>query len=291
MTPPIDERVQSFLQAALGDFEIIRFCGWQHAESNVWEVSAGEKRFYLKQHAQPRKFRQEVYAYQNWTPQLVLTPDLISVNEDLNVLLLSAVPGKLAQEVTLSELEEREVYRCAGAFLRQLHDVPFEDTDALSLADALLMRSESWLKRAKGLFDEQTIDWVSAQLGEAAQVVGKRGWTRVPCHRDYTERNWLLDGNTLYVIDFEHAKPDLFLTDFEKLRSLVWSHRSDLQDAFFEGYGRSLTDDEAGVLESLAIHGALVMVVWACEHDDKTFERQGREVLALTRSRVGKTSI
>ena len=282
MSPRIDE-LQGFIQATLGPFEIIRFCGWQHAESNVWRVSAGGKRCFLKQHKQPRKFQQEVYAYQNWTPQLVLTPDLISVNKDLNALLLSAVPGELAQKVTLTQKREREVYRCAGAFLRQLHDLPFEDTDTLPLADALLMRSKSWLKRAQGLFDEQTIQWVSAQLGEAAQIVREKGWMRVPCHRDYTERNWLWDGDTLYVIDFEHAKPDLFLTDFEKLRSLVWLHRSDLQDAFFEGYGRSLTDDEAGVLESLALHGALVMVVWACEHGDKAFERQGREVLGRLR--------
>ena len=283
MTPHVDERLQGFLQTTLGPFEIIRFYGWQHAESNVWRVSAGEKRYFLKQHAQPRKFQQEVYAYQNWTPQLTLTPDLISIHKDLNALLLSAVPGELAQEVTLSELEEREVYRRAGAFLRRLHDLPFEDTDNLPLTDALLMRSESWLKRAKGLLDEQTIQWVSAQLDEVAQVVRESGWTRVPCHRDYTARNWLLDGDTLHVIDFEHAKPDLFLADFEKLQSLVWWHRSNLRDAFFEGYGRSLTDDEAGVLERLALHGALVMVVWACEHDDKAFERQGREVLGRIR--------
>ena len=284
MSPLVDKRLQ-FLQTTLGPFETIRFYfyGWQHAESNVWRVSSGEKRYFLKQHAQPRKFQQEVYAYQNWTPQLALTPDLIAIDIDLSALLLSPVPGTLVQEVTLTPKQEQEVYRRAGAFLRRLHDLPFEDMDTLPLADALLMRSKSWLKRAQGLLDEQTIQWVSAQLGEAAQIVRERGWTRVPCHRDYTARNWLWAGDTLHVIDFEHAKPDLFLADFEKLRSLVWLHRSGLQDAFFEGYGRSLTDDEAGVLESLALHGALVMVVWACEHGDKTFERQGREVLGRLR--------
>ena len=250
MSPLVDRRLQ-FLQTTLGPFETIRFCGWQHAESNVWRVSADEKRYFLKQHKQLRKFQQEVYAYRMWTPQLASTPDLIATDRDLNALLLSAVPGELAQEVKLSELEEREVYRRAGAFLRRLHDLPFEDTDTLPLADALLMRSESWLKRAKGLLDDQTIQWASAQLGEAAQIVRERGWTRVPCHRDYTARNWLLDGDTLHVIDFEHAKPDLFLADFEKLRSLVWLHRSDLQDAFFEGYGRSLTDERSGRFRKL----------------------------------------
>ena len=281
----IEERLREFLERELGSLEGVRFCGWDHAESNVWEVAANDTRYYLKQHKQPRKFRQEVYAYQHWTPFLSNVPELIAFRERPNALLLSAVPGVLAQKVTLTPSREKEVYRRAGAFLRRLHDVAFNDMDTLPLAEALLKRSESWLKRAEGFIDEQTTGWTRVQLEDAVSVIEQRGWMRVPCHRDYTARNWLLDDEDFYVIDFEHAKPDLFLTDFGKLSSLVWLQRPDLQNAFFGGYGRSLTHDETGVLERLVAHGALVMVVWACEHGDKAFEQQGRAVLKRLKSK------
>ncbi len=284
MPPQPEPALLEFLRNELGSFEVIRFCGWDHAESNVWEVSANGKRYYLKQHKQPRKFQQEVYAYQNWTPQLhPFVPQLTAVKEKPNALLLSALPGALVQETALDEAQEREVYRRAGAFLRRLHDSPFEDTDSVLLADALLKRSKAWVKRGEEVLGPRTVDWVRGRLEEAVNITRERGWTRVPCHRDYTARNWLLEGEDFYVIDFEHAKPDLFLSDFERLWSLVWQRRPGLETAFFEGYGRSLTDDEAGVLERLAAHGALVTVVWAREHGDREFEQQGRAVLERLR--------
>ena len=285
----VEERLRAFLGRELGACDVVRFCGWDHAESNVWEVLADEKRYYLKQHKQPRKFQQEVYAYQNWTLHLTGVPKLVAIHKGPHALLLSAVPGVLAQEVETGEVREREVYRRAGAFLRQLHDLPFEDTDPLPLADALLKRSEAWTKRGEGVLGLRTVDWVRGQLEEAVNIIRQRGWTRVPCHRDYTARNWLLDGDDVYVIDFEHAKPDLFLSDFEKLFSEVWLRRPDLQEVFFEGYGRSLTNEEAGILKRLAAHGAFITVVWAREHRDAAFEQQGREVLERLRGGLGPT--
>ncbi len=276
--------LEKFLRAALGPFEVTRFCGWDHAESNVWEVSAKGRRYYLKQHKQPRKFQQEVYAYQNWTPHLTLVPDLVATRKNPNALLLSAVPGVLAQEVKPTEAQEREVYRRAGAFLRRLHDLPFADTDALPLADALLKRSEAWIKRGEGLIESQTVDWVRGQLEDAVTVIRARGWTRVPCHRDYTARNWLLDGEDVYVIDFEHARPDLWFLDVERLWSGIWQRRPDLAAAFWRGYGRSLTVEERDVLTKLSAHTALTTVMWAREHSDEAFEQQGREVLKRLRS-------
>ena len=280
----VDKRLSAFLGRELGAFEIVRFCGWDHAESNVWEVYANEKRYYLKQHKQPRKFQQEVYAYQMWTPYLrPFVPELVAVSKDPNALLLSSVPGVLAQEVELNEAREREVYRQAGTLLRRLHDLPFGDTDALPLADALLKRSEAWLKRSRGLFDARTVDWVAGQLESAVETVRQRGWTRVPCHRDYTARNWLLNDDKLFVIDFEHARPDLWFLDIERSWSGVWQRRPDLETAFFSGYGRSLSNEERKALKKLSAHTALTTIVWANEHNDREFEQQGREVLERLR--------
>ena len=271
--------MQAFLCARLGTYRVARFCGWDHAASNVWEVVSGGRRFYLKHHKQPRKFRQEAYAYRAWTPHLNATPDLVATHEGPNALLLSAVPGVLAQDAALSDAQGRAAYRRAGAFLRRLHDLPFDDTDALPLADAMTKRGEAWIARATGTLEPPVIDWVWAQLAEAAEVVGERGWTRVPCHRDYTARNWLVDSGDFYVIDFEHARPDLWFADIERLWSGVWQRRPDLMAAFFGGYGRTLTPEEEGALRGLAAHAALTTIVWAKEHGDHAFERHGREVL------------
>ncbi len=150
MSPQLEEGLLEFLHTTLGPFSVVRFCGWNHAESNVWEILAGDKRFYLKAHKQPRKFQQEVYAYEHWTPYLTFVPRLTALNENPQALLLSAVPGVLAQDAALSGRQEGEVYRRAGAFLRRLHALPFEDTDALPLADALLKRSEAWMRGGRG---------------------------------------------------------------------------------------------------------------------------------------------
>lgn len=280
---PIEERLRKFLERELGPFEAVRFCGWDHAESNVWEVIADDTRYYLKKHKQPRKFRQEVYAYQHWAPSLNNVPKLIASCERPHALLISAVPGVLVQETALTKRQERKVYRRAGALLRRLHDLPFEDTDALPLADALRKRSTAWTRRAQGTVEEALIGWVRRRLEAAAVQIAQSRWTRTPCHRDYIPRNWLLDEETLHLIDFEHSKPDLWLTDLEKLYWDVWLQRPELKVAFLEGYGRTLSEEEERVLRGLAVHNVFVSIVWATEHRDETFERRGREVLAQLR--------
>ena len=256
----------------LGPLAITRFCGWDHAESQVWEVTDEQgRRAFLKAHRQPRKFEQELNAYQYWLPQLpAVTPTLLAVNEQSRALLLSAVPGDLVEKAKLARAEEHDLYRQAGAFLRQMHDLPFEDEDDVSTADALLTRLEAWAKRAEGVVDEATIDWVCACIEDVLPLT--TDLKRVPCHRDYTARNWLVATGKLYIIDFEHARPDLWFADIERLYSEVWPGRPDLRAAFIEGYGRRLSADEESVLLGLAAFAGMGTVVWAREHGDTVFE-------------------
>ena len=81
------------------------------------------------------------------------------------------------------------------------------------------------------------------------------------------------------MTDFEHARPDLYLNDFERLQVGLWRRRPDLREAFQDGYGRVLTDAEREVLTRTAALGALSTVVWAREHGDAEFEAHGWETL------------
>ena len=267
------ETLRDACQEVLGEVLETSFRGWDHAESWVWRVVARDRTAYLKQHRQPLKYKQEYKAYTEWLPHLPnITPELLADFEDS--LLLSEVPGELVEDRERRNEDVRDLYRQAGAFLRKLHDLPFVDEDEMDLAEAFARRTEAWTGRVGDSLSAEDVTWVKARVSEALPIL--KTYQRVPCHRDYTARNWLVNKGKLHVIDFEHSRPDLWFLDVERLWSDVWHERSDLEEAFWEGYGRGLSDEEAWVLECLAALDALSTVVWAREHGDTAFEARGR---------------
>lgn len=272
-------------QAELGRLSRISFCGWAHAESQVWEVQAASgKRAFLKQHRQPRKFEQERRAFEDWLPTFgEQVPRLLAARlEPPRTLLLSALPGGTLETRVLAPKLERLAYAQAGDFLRRFHHLSFQDDDPVPLEEALSERLAAWLERGRGVVDAGVAAWVRGRLLEALPLVA--GLKRVPAHRDFTARNWLWHREKLYVIDFEHARPDLWLLDLERLWSGVWPRRPDLREAFLSGYERALSADEEALLGRLAAFAAFQTVVWAREHGDAAFERQGWRVLGRLRA-------
>ena len=85
------------------------------------------------------------------------------------------------------------------------------------------------------------------------------------CHRDYTPRNWLVKDGVQYVIDFEHARLDVWLADLARLDLGIWPDRPDLKEAFPVGYGRQLNDTDHAVLQGVAVLTATWLVVKARE--------------------------
>ena len=271
------EKLLNACRQVLGDGLETSFHGWDHAESKVWKVIGRDQIAYLKQYHQPRKYQQEYEAYTRWLPLLksMRTPDLLAHFEDSRTLLFSEVQGELVEEKERRGEDVRDLYRQAGAFLRELQTLPFVDEDELPLSEAVAQRTEAWTAgRAGGIVGAADVDWVRARVAETLPVL--QDYRRVPCHRDYTARNWLVDEGKLYVIDFEHSRPDLWFLDIERLWSDVWWERPDLAEAFWEGYGRILSDEEAWLLERLAALNALSTIVWAREHNDAPFEARGR---------------
>ncbi|MDZ7704135.1 MAG: aminoglycoside phosphotransferase family protein [Trueperaceae bacterium] len=264
----------------------VRFCGWDHAESLVWEVRTDEQHLFVKQHRRVRKFRQELEVYRDWLPRLSppfarQVPRLLYAQETpVALLILSAVPGRLAQDVALSTARDLDLYRRAGAFLRRLHDLPYRDDDPVPLSSATQQRAASWLRRSAPYLDRATL----ADLDDFFATAPAVDLPRVPCHRDYSPRNWLVD---LYedsfdfaVIDFEHSRSDAWLVDLVKLWDGPWIRHPAREDAFFEGYGRTLTERERHQFGVFTALHAVATIGWSAQHHDAAYERHGREVLA-----------
>ncbi|MCA9781816.1 MAG: aminoglycoside phosphotransferase family protein, partial [Candidatus Eremiobacteraeota bacterium] len=186
--------------------------------SRVWRLkfSSGST-LYLKRFSQRRKFIQALRAYQEWTPQLSRTPRLMRVMDE--ALLLSEVPGR-----PLNEAAAPADYREAGAFLRRLHNLSYQDQD-VALSVAYEQRLVAALERAEGRIEEALLVRIRQRLLEALPLM--ESYRRSPCHRDFTPGNWLREctESPLHVIDFEHAQPDLFLMDFEPLVRGYWGRR------------------------------------------------------------------
>ena len=256
---------------------------WDHAESAVARLIAPDGRAaYLKAHRQPRKLRQERAALERWAPALPGTPRLLTArDEEPAALLLSARSGVRVDAATWDAETARAIQRAAGAWLRRLHGLPHVDDDPLTPAAALQRRHDAWAQRAAGHLPAATLAWVAEQL-QGADLGTLR---RVPCHRDFGPRNWLWDEHDgLSVIDFEHARPDLWWVDVQRLVDEAWLADPGLEGAFWRGYGRQPTADERALGQALSALYAVGTVVWAVEHGDDAFEALGRSVLRRLRA-------
>lgn len=275
--------LMEFAVDAAGPVRSSVFCGNPHAESLVWRLTpVAGGRLYLKAHRRKRKFEQERTAYRAWGEFLQPTvPKLLAVRSEAPyAMLLQSLPGK---PLAVSSVDDQRLvshYEAAGAWLAKLHRVPHTDND-IPLADAIGTRLETWSVRAGPYVDADTIHWVRRRVEEALPDIGG---SRCPCHRDYSPRNWLVDESGVFgVIDFEHARPDYWLLDVERLWSREWVDAAHLEEAFWGGYGRRPADDEDAILKRCAALAALSTVAWSIEHQDREFEEHGRSCLARLR--------
>lgn len=277
--PSPDERLLEFARRSLGELGEIQFRGWDHAQSQVWRlISRRGSKCYLKAFLQRKKFRQEAHFYQHWAESLSPSvPTSLDHDSDLMALLLSEMPGEPLSLGQHKPEQERQAHREAGRLLRKLHSHPYEDHD-IPLGDALAARCRSWADRARNQVDSRFLSRLEERVAELHSELNRL--RRVPCHRDYTPRNWLLSGSQLTVIDFEHSQADLHCLDFEKLKGQYWHGRPELELAFWEGYGRTLNPAEEAILQTCVALGAVGTVAWACRQGDSKFEELGRELLS-----------
>ncbi|MBZ5707966.1 phosphotransferase family protein [Nannocystis pusilla] len=252
--------------------------------ATVWRAESSSGALVLKQHRHPRPFAQELRAYRDWLPRLDATRTadspatrvarLLAFDAAARALALTAAPGERLSlgpsELVLS------AHAAAGRFARALHSLPVADDDPLPLRDGVSARLDEWHARAAGLLSPSERDALQRLSDRRDAFAGVR---RVPCHRDFTPDNWLLAGEDLHVLDFEHARLDAPEADLVKLRADVWPADPALEHAFLAGHG-PLTGDAAARLDVLLALHAVATLAWAERHADPDFRALGRRALS-----------
>ena len=273
----------AWAESALGSPVTRSDSSWGHDRSVVLQLRDREGvRWFLKHSRDPGRFERELYAYETVLPTFGdLVPPLVGANLPLRCLLLGALPGELARGN--DRAADPEVHRQAGAFLARLHgSLPPEP--APDLTERFTKQRDKVLRKAEGVIEPAQLDYLqsaTAALVEIAEPV------TVMCHLDFWQRNWMLDEHgTLRVIDFGRAGQNLRVRDFSLL-----AHRGPasplLQDAFFDGYGRRLHDDERAQLEGLGAMTAAMRVLRSTDQNPRARTRAKR-LFALTSSRARK---
>lgn len=105
-----------------------------------------------------------------------------------------------------------------------------------------MQRLEAVLARDPQLFTAAQMRFTRERTSEMASLPTR---VRVPCHGDYKPHNWIVDEDgTLRVVDFAEARWHVPAYDFTRLYFGRWWQKPDIAKAVFEGYGRTLDEDE-----------------------------------------------
>ena len=279
--------VLAWAERVLGGCTLIRDCTWQHRMSRVLRLrDRTGADWFLKQHRDQDRYDAELTAYRRWVPALGgRAPNLRSCEDELRAIILSAVPGTLAPwpsqaaPAVPGRLHGSEVaiHRQAGEVLRRLHEaqepLPWPDLGAAK-ADEL----DRLAARAAGLFTAGELSFARSQVRALGSVTAA---VMVPCHRDYTPRNWLVHDGALSVIDFEWVRLDAPVSDMARLYLNVWPGRPDLAEAFLAGYGRPrpLDADDRAILNGCVAVTAIWLIIKARESAQPSFEDAVRAAL------------
>lgn len=225
------------------------------------------------------KHRREVLAYRRIEADGVPgTPRLLAHDDSIPALLLDALPGEV--DLPPSAREAPAVHEQAGRWLARFQRAAPMADDPLPLDVTYRRRGDRWLTAARDAVDASELRHVRSLLDDGIRSLSGRA--RLPCHRDYTPRNWLVDGGRLRgVIDFEHARDDVAEVDLVRLASHLWPRHPELRSAFLRGYRQESgpADPDAPWLPPLIALEAVGTIVWARRHGDAAFERAGRDAL------------
>jgi Phosphotransferase enzyme family len=266
------EAIVGYASRIIGPCEAEEDLSWEHRASSVLRLrDAGGGRWIAKRHRERVRYEAELAAYQRWTPALgESAPKLRGHDDESQLLILSVLPGRLTWP------GDAAGHRRAGAVLRALHEAepgtPWEDFQVAKLTEF-----EDLAPQASELLPLDVLNFVLTRILTLAELDGPL--LRVPCHRDYTPRNWLVDGERLHVLDFELARTDVWVNDLTRLETGVWRGRPELRAAFLEGYGRVPDAAEEYVLGVCAALNATWLVVKARGYGQRTLEDENRRIL------------
>jgi Ser/Thr protein kinase RdoA (MazF antagonist) len=265
------------LRRVLGDCTVEADRSWAHGGATVLLVrDARGARWAGKHHRDRDRYRAECDAYRRWVPALGdRAPRLRFADDATGTLVLSAVPGAPDWSRGLTPAVQRR----AGAALRRLHDAaepqPWPEFAAVRLAEF-----DRWAPAAAELLPAPALAAVRAAVLDLADLPVPH---RVPCHGDYTPRNWVLapvdgaGGDRFAVIDFEWSGRDVWVADLARLAAGPWREDPELAAAFLAGYGRALGAVDRAMLLRCAAVRAVFLAGWGHRHGEVALERSARD--------------
>jgi hypothetical protein len=278
----LPEQLAALARPVTGPVAGVADRSWPRKSSAVWEVTgAAGTRWFVKRHSSERFHQREVSAYQHWTAALGpgRAPELAAADSQILAIVISGLPGHIAEGLPLSAEDQRELHRQAGQLLRRLHDaappVPADNSPGRAV-----QRVEEHLRRARGLLAPPEIALVRRCAADLLSLAPEL--SAVPVHGDAQPRNWLWDqaSRRLAMIDFERAEPGPAVGDLVRLEYGPWDQRPDLRACFHSGYGRALTRTEEDALPRLAALDALSGLQWGILNGDREVTHRARRTFA-----------
>jgi thiamine kinase-like enzyme len=128
-----------------------------------------------------------------------VSPRILEVLEDLNVMVIEYIDGTTMSAETL---REREMAPRIASSLRRLHAGPrfLKDFDMFRLTEFYLdVCAEHDVRIPDGFEDHR------ADVAEIERALGHRPLPAVPCHNDLLAENYIDDGAQLWIVDFEYS--------------------------------------------------------------------------------------
>jgi Ser/Thr protein kinase RdoA (MazF antagonist) len=288
----VKQDLRGYARQVLGSCELLEDCSWKHQMSAVLRVrDASGAVWFVKRHRHQQRYRAELTAYRRWVPALLdRAPRLRAFDDSLQAMILSALPGAPASWPGVpapapgaGRVGETAVQREAGTTLRRLHDaqeaIPWPD-----FAVAKIEQFDGLRPALSGLLSRPALEAARREVVTLTEILPP---DQVPCHHDYTPRNWLVADGTVSVIDFEWAGLDAWVADLARLHLGVWSTRPDLREAFLDGYGRRLSPADERALHGCAVLTGVWLLTKAHETGQPSFEDASRAAVLRV---IGATS-
>jgi Ser/Thr protein kinase RdoA (MazF antagonist) len=293
----IPQGLMESLADSIGSFRVLASYRDGSVRTQVWKVGAASGDYYLKLHAEKRKWHPEVFAYRHWVQaNAPYVPELVAVfeEEDYQGILITALKGRPLREIDLPSEQACAVYRQVGQLARQMHDqapgtwLGVPRADGAPLADAwgdpaayMAAEFSCWCGKVVqpgGGLDDRELALAQWALDHLDVFGGERP---VPIDRDCMPKNWLVDGNGLLsgLIDFECMRWGLRIEAFFILWSKYFRQTPGSESAFFTGYGRDLVKERPDQFRIFKIYMGLCSIEYGRQVADEDMVRRGHRML------------
>ena len=235
-----------------------------HTTVRRWVGATDE--IFEKVHRDPARLEREHAALTGWAATLGQSPRVLRRSTD--TLWLAGVQGE-GPPLPLA------AWSAAGRWLARAHALPCPAPDPVPVPDALRRRWRGLCRRARRVLDPELVARCARIVGEPERLAQPRVW----CHRDFTPDNWVWDGaaERLWILDFEHARPDVPWSDTVKLEATAFVQKPAARDAFHAGYG---VLPAPGLRRARVAWHGLATLTWGLRGDDRPFIALGHQVLS-----------